>query len=82
MLYHDEKLLENYIKDKEANPQGSVGARFGINHQGRPQEMTPKEFDSPEQDIQNWIQQDFFHRRSDVNSLGRIFLASMHPCKY
>ena len=53
MLYNDEKVLENYEKDKQENPQGSVGARFGINHQGRPQEMIPKEFDSPEQDIQN-----------------------------
>ena len=53
MLYHDEKLLDAYIKDKAANPQGSVGARFGINHQGRPQEATPKEFESPGQALQN-----------------------------
>jgi len=53
MLYHDETLLEAYIQDKEANPQGSVGARFGINHQGRPQETTPKEFVAPELDLQN-----------------------------
>ena len=30
MLYHDEQLLERYIQDKNDNPSGSVGKRFGI----------------------------------------------------
>jgi len=51
MLYHDEKRLEDYIKDKMQNPQGSVGVRFGINHQGREVETSPKEFDTPEQNM-------------------------------
>ncbi len=29
-LYHDETLLDAYIEDRMLNPEGTVGAKFGL----------------------------------------------------